>query len=122
MFLQKFERGKGGLADAELLAQLLTPHLVETGHDSRLRFADGDAAIYGLENLGSGFMVSHVSGEQAWDFLADVARQAGLAIMPVGCPVAVIGECLLDDLPDELRDDELVVASGAQLLDLIRSA
>ncbi len=84
----------------------------------RLRFSDGDAAIYGLKDLGSGFMVNHVSGERAWDLLADIARQADLTIVPVGCPVAVADEHLLD----QLRDGAVVIASGRQLLDLIRSA
>jgi len=123
VFLQKFEAGSAAQADAPLLALLLAPHLIETGHGLfGLRSSDGGAAIYGLEDLGSGFMVNHVSGERAWDLLADIARQAALTIMPVGCPVAVADENLLDELPDELREGAIVITSGRQLLDVIRSA
>jgi hypothetical protein len=123
VFLQRFEAGSVSQADAQLLARLLAPYLAEDQPGlPRLRFSDGDAAIYGLKDLGPGFMVNHVSGERAWDLLADIARQAALTIMPVGCPVAVADEHLLDELPDELRDGAVVIASGRQLLDLIRSA
>jgi hypothetical protein len=66
-------------------------------------------------------MVNYVSREQAWDFLADIACQPALAMMPVGCPVVVADRHLLDELPDNLRDDAVVIASGSELLGLVRS-
>lgn len=123
VFLQGFRQGDAASADEEKLAGLLQPYLVETPHGfPQLRFDDGDAAIYGLEDLASGFMVNHVSGRQAWDVLVAVARAADLAIMPVGCAVAVPSEAMLSELPEELRRDAVVVAGGDDLLREIEAA
>jgi len=123
VLLQLFRAEGGAEADRELLARLLQPYLVRIGPGSTdLRFADGDAAIYGTDDLRSGFMVNHVSGRQAWDVLVAVARQAGLTILAVGCPAAVPSESLLTDLPAELRHDAVVVRSGEDLMRMIEAA
>jgi hypothetical protein len=67
-------------------------------------------------------MVNHVSGRQVWDALVAVVRAADLAIMPVGYAVAVPSETMLSDLPEELRRDAVVVASGDDLLREIGAA
>lgn len=123
VFLQGFRKGDPADADGEKLAALLRPYIVETQQGfCELRFDDGDAALYGLEDLASGFMVNHVSGQQAWDVLVTVARGADLAIMPVGCPVAVPTEALIGDLPEELQKEAVIVTSGADLLREIEAA
>lgn len=125
MFLQAFRDGDDTDADAVLLDGLIRPHLASMGEETgcaTLTFADGRLDLHGLDDLGSGFMVNHVEGEAAYGFLVDVASQADLAILPVGCPTAVCGDHLLAHLPDELRDDVVVVRTGADLLDLIRTA
>jgi DNA-binding transcriptional MerR regulator len=122
VFLQRFRSGAAADADAGLLADILKPYLVDTEQGfPRMHFGDGVADIYGLENLATGFMVSHVSGSQAWDVLTDIARLAGLAILwPGDPPVAVPSADLIDDLPDKIRNKAVVVGSGQQLLDIIR--
>jgi hypothetical protein len=123
VFLQGFRQGDAANADEEKLAGLLQLGLVETPTGlPELRFDDGDASIYGLEDLASGFMVNHVSGRQVWDALVAVVRAADLAIMPVGYAVAVPSETMLSDLPEELRRDAVVVASGDDLLREIGAA
>ncbi len=116
VFLQGFRQGHESNANQKKLAELLKPYLVETQQGlPELRFDDGDAAIFGVDDLASGFMVNHVSGRQAWDVLVAVARTANLAIMPVGCRVAVATEALISELPEELPRDAVVVASGEDL-------
>jgi hypothetical protein len=119
VFLQRFGPGE---ADSEAVLAGLKPYLVESDQGFDLRFDDGDAAIYGLDDPGSGFMVNHISGGQAWDVLVAVARRGGLAILPVGCPAAVTNEDQLSDLPDRLRENAKVVHTGEDLVRLIESA
>jgi hypothetical protein len=123
VFLQRFQAAEAAEADHDVLSRLLQPYLIENGPGSAdLLFGDGDAAIYGTDDLGSGFMVNHVSGRQAWDVLAAVACEVGLTILAVGCPAAVPSEDLIGDLPAELRQDAIVVRSGEDLIRMIEAA
>ncbi len=55
LFFQRFEGGEAADSDQELLGRLLQPYLADTGYGfSDLRFSDGNAAIYGVDDLGSG--------------------------------------------------------------------
>lgn len=119
MFMQQFTDRDVGQADAQSLLNLIEPRIDPRETDfgvARLRFDDGEADLYGMDKLTSGFMVNHISGLSAWDFLVEVARAVDLTIMPVGGPTAVCRADLLAHLPDELREDAIVVASGAELL------
>ena len=123
MFLQRFRATEAAGADRDVLSRLLQPYLGENWTGSAvLQFGDGGAAIYGADDLASGFMVSHVSGRQALDVLVAVACQAGLTILAVGCPAAVPREDLIGDLPAELRQDAVVVRSGEDLVRVIEAA
>lgn len=51
--------------------------------------------------------------------MVDVAKAAGWVIMPVGCPVCVMREDMIGELPAELQDDAVVIRSGAELLDVV---
>lgn len=76
VFFQRFEAGEAADSDQELLGRLLQPYLTDTGYGfSDLRFSDGNAAIYGVDDLASGFVVNHVSGKEAWAVLAAVAHE-----------------------------------------------
>lgn len=123
--LQPFLDGEAGRADGELLLSLIAPY-VERREDhlgfAVLRFPDGEADLYGLSDPASGLMVNNVSGDAAWSFLVEAASRVDLAILPVGCPTMVCRSDLLAHLPDALRDDAVVVTSGAQVLDVIRAA
>lgn len=124
MFLQPFHHGDAGQADAALLLDLISPFIAdrEIGTPyAELRFVDGSADLYGLDDLGDGFMVNHISGENAWDVLVEVARRADLVIMPTGCPTLVCRAGLLAHLPEELRDETVVVSSGAHALTVVRA-
>jgi hypothetical protein len=65
--------------------------------------ADGDA-----------MMVTHFD-VGLWDLLVDAARAGRWAIMPVGCPTCVFDRAMIDDLPEDLRADAVVVGSGVDV-------
>ena len=79
-----------------------------------LEFSDGTSELNGLDE--GSLMLSHIEGEAAWDALVELARHMRAAIMPVGCPVFVLEEDLVEHLPEELREDVRAIASGADLL------
>jgi hypothetical protein len=101
--------------------RVLAPYFTDAPDDGfvRVQLADGEADVYGVGR--SSLMVNHAAGEQIWDLLVTVAVAAGWVIMPVGCPVCVVADEHAADLPDELRADVVVVRSGAELLQVIRS-
>ena len=87
-----------------------------------LCFPDGEADVYGLDDLASGFMVNHASGLGVWSVLVEVARRGELAILPVWCPAAVTSQDVLHQLPSELVGDAVILATGAGLLASISSS
>lgn len=80
---------------------------------------DGTADVY-LEN--DGMMANHVSGEKPWQLLVEGARAANWIILPVGCPTCITHEAQRAHLPEELAGDAILVASGEELLRVIRSS
>ncbi|MCW5718926.1 MAG: hypothetical protein KIS68_13945 [Bauldia sp.] len=88
VFVQTFENGGAGVADAEVIRALLAPY-VRGNETRRLYTTDGTAELFGWDRLSSGFMVNHAGGREIWDVLVRVAKAARPTIMPIGCPVAV---------------------------------
>ena len=86
-----------------------------------LSFRDGQAEMYGARDPSSGFMLTHVGGESAWDFLVNVASACGLTIMLAGLVVVTDAQALRD-LPEELLQDARVATSGATLRMLLKDA
>lgn len=90
------------------------------GGFAELTTGDGGADCYGI---GSGsLMVNHCTGAQIWDLLVAVAAAAGLTIIAHGLPTIVTDQAHLVDLPPALRDDAVVLTSGADLLRAIANA
>lgn len=124
VFVQAFDSGGAGEAEADQVRAALAPHV--TTHDEstsfvRLETGDGGADLYGYDRLESGFMVNHIGGAQAWDVIVGAAAASRLVIMPVGCPIALTDRATVADLPAELRRTPLaLVSSGHQLLSLIQ--
>ena len=88
---------------------------------ARLTAGDGEADLYGYDDLSTGFMANHISGRDAWDILVRAAAASDLVIMPVGCPVGLTDSNSLEHLPAALRSGEVaLVATGTQLLDLVQ--
>ncbi len=121
VFVQAFRGGVAGQADVEAVASVLGPHVRvnDRGH-THLETADGGADLYGFDDLHTGFMINHVSGARLWDLVVRAAGASGMAIMPVGCPVAVADADSIDDLPQELQRGARVVRTGEELQALIQ--
>jgi hypothetical protein len=121
VYFQRFRGGDaedGGGAEARMV---LAPFLRPIGEGAeQLAFGDGTAEVYGLDD--DGMMVAHIEGESAWGILVDAARAAEWAIMPVGTPACILDESKIADLPEELRGDVCVIATGDDLQALINRA
>lgn len=117
IFLQAFRDGQASHHDPAAVRRMLTPFLSAPPSDSfaRVVTADGEADVHGIGDP-SGLMFNHVEGERAWQLIYEVAREAGLVIMPVGCATLICSAAGKGDLPEELRADVRVVHSGADLL------
>lgn len=123
VFFQAFNQGNAGRVSHDDLAASMAPIVDDVdGGYAHLRTADGGADIYGYDDMAHGFMANHIEGKLVWDVLVDLASMAGLAVMPIGCPVCVTTASDLDDLPPELRPSAVVVRTGGDLLRTIREA
>lgn len=120
VFLQSFRGGEAAEAPADVVRGLIDPFVVKADASFvRIQTSDGEADVHGYDDPSTGLMVNHASGNKVWDLLADLAHSAGLVVMPVGASVCVASEAMVDELPDELRHDVVVVQSGADLLAVI---
>jgi hypothetical protein len=116
-FVQGFVDGEGVSGDRAAAIRIVSALLagpVSNGF-GRIVTADGEAHIYGLGDNEQGLMINHATGRQIWQLIVDVARAAGYAVLPVGCPVCVVDEVLINHLPDELRRDAVLVHDGGDL-------
>ena len=117
VFLQGFAKsytGGGAAAKAVLL-----PYLAAEPDDgyAEVVLADGSADVYGLGS--EGFMFNHVAGDLAWDLIVDVARAAQWVIVPTGCSTCVLDPSQIPELPEELREDAVVITTGSDLAQVI---
>lgn len=122
IFIQAFRHGDAREVDAKMLREALAPYLFEIERGWNLRSGNSEAEIYGVEDLASGFMVTRIDGAQIYDVLVRVAAACDLVIMPVGVFVAITRREQLEDLPDVLQGDAVLVVSGAELIALIESS
>ncbi|GAB2679946.1 hypothetical protein GCM10009743_65280 [Kribbella swartbergensis] len=103
------------------MRQMLDPFIVreEPGHSFLLvEYGDGSADVY-LD--GTHMMANHMTGQQPWELLVEGARAAGWVIMPVYCPTCLTDEAQRIHLPEGLNEDVELVATGEELLRVIRS-
>lgn len=114
----RFEKGELASVNARALRQKFEPyirkHEPELGF-ALLRFADGGAELYGLDDLAEGFTISRVTGKKAWDTLFDIAKEFNLTIMAPDCPIAVTTKEALAHLPAEMPPERQVVTSSQAL-------
>lgn len=122
IFLQAFEAGRDASGDANAVTRVLSPYFEQPPDNGfvRLVTSDGEADVYGIGEPSASLMFNHVSGKHAWDLMFEVARSAGLVIMPVGCPTLVCRPEQEQDLPEAFRDAVRLVTSGADILRAIR--
>jgi hypothetical protein len=119
IFLQSFKDGEAAPGKPEAARQALEPYLAGAPGEgcALVRTADGEADVYGVGS--DHLMFNHAGGEVIWQVVVDVAKAADWVIMPVGCHVCVMREDMISELPVELRDNAVVINSGAELQDAI---
>lgn len=125
VFAQRMVNGELAVADSTALHELLAPHVSATEPESdfaQLRFDDGTADLYGIGDLGSGFMVNHVTGRTAWDLLATLATRGDLTLMAPDTPPMISTEATRAHLPAGLGEEAVVVTSGAEILEVFAAA
>jgi hypothetical protein len=101
------------------MREVLAPHISEENPTFiRVRVGDGQADVY----LGEGDMLAnHISGRDPWDLLVKGAQAANWVIIPVGCPTCLTQPGQMEELPEGLDDNVVVVETGADLLAVIES-
>jgi hypothetical protein len=124
IFLQGFLGGDDAPGDRAAAIGIIAPLLAGPVTDGygRIVTADGDADVYGLGDSDQGLMVNHASGHEIWQVVVDIARAAGYAVLPVGCPACVVDAVILGHLPEELRDAAVLVHDGGDLERVVLTA
>jgi hypothetical protein len=120
VYFQRFRDGDAAPGGGIRMRQVLDRFIVreEPEHSFLLvEYGDGSADIY-LD--GDNMMANHITGE-TWELLVEGARAAGWVIMPVGCTTCLTDEAQRIHLPDGLNEDVELVATGEDLLRVIRS-
>jgi hypothetical protein len=119
IFLQGFAGGDACTAGSAAAERVLTPFVLGEADEAfaRLQTDDGGAEVYGLGS--DSLLVSRPTGQRVFGLLVEAASVAGWAIMPVGCATCVTDDAVIKELPDELRDDVVLVRSGDDLMDVI---
>jgi hypothetical protein len=119
VFFQGFIAGESSERGGADMREVLASHVIErSGSFLRVRVGDGEADIY-LHD--AGMMANHISGLDPWDLQVRGAQAANWVIMPVGCPTCLTQPGQLEELPEELRDDMVVVETAADLRAVIGS-
>jgi hypothetical protein len=121
VYFQRFRDGDAEPGGGEPMRQVLDPFIVreEPEHSFLLvEYGDGSADLY-LD--GDHMMANHITGKKPWELLVEGAQAAGWVIMPVGCPTCLTDESQRIHLPEGLNKDVALVATGEELLQVIRS-
>jgi hypothetical protein len=118
IYLLGFRNGKAVDGDTTAAMRILSRYFRAPPDNSfaHIVTSDGRADVYGVGKPSASLMFNHVCGEQAWQVVYEVAHQAGLVIVPIGCATLICKAEQECDLPPELRDDVRLVRSGADIL------
>jgi hypothetical protein len=124
IFFQRFERGEPVGIDKGAFLSTVTPFVAQTEAGFfRLRAPDGgEADVYA--DLGEepfqGFMVNHFAGGAVLDLLVALADATDTAIFLPDLPTVVTRPDQQRHLPEVFGADVRVMATGAELGELIR--
>jgi len=117
VFFQGFLAGESSGQGSAQMRDALAPHVItSTGSTLHIRYGDGAADIFISED---GMMANHISGRDPWQLLVTGAQAANWVILPLDRPVCLTAPDQRDDLPDELADNVVFVASGDDLLRVV---
>jgi hypothetical protein len=119
VFFQGFLAGESSERGGVQMREALAPYIGEKdGTFLRVRVGDGEADVYLHDG---GMMANHISGRDPWDLLVQGAQAANWVIIPVGCPTCLTQPGQMEELPEGLDDDVVVVETGADLRAVIES-
>ncbi|MFJ5955383.1 hypothetical protein ACIQC5_05420 [Paenarthrobacter sp. NPDC092416] len=121
VYFQRFKDGDAAAGGGEIMRQTLQPFIVREDPErgfARVEYGAGSFDAYlGDDTL----LANHIVGDKPWDLLVEGARAAEWVILPVGCPPCVTDESQRVHLPEGLDQDVVMVSSGEELLQKIRS-
>lgn len=121
VFFQGFVGGDAAAGGGPEMRGVLEPHIVEEEpeHDFvQIRVGAGSADLYLSDDS---MMANHVVGDEPWEVLVAGARAAGWVLIPTGCSTCITDEGQRTALPTELQQDVVLIATGADLLAVIRA-
>ena len=121
VFFQGFRAGDPQHGGGERMRRVLDPFVLREEPERSfllVEYGDGSADVY-LD--GDGMMVNHITGQKPWELLVEGARAAEWVVMPAGCPTCLTDEAQRIHLPEGLNDDVALVATGGDLLRVIRA-
>ncbi len=119
VFFQGFLAGESSERGGAQMREVLAPHISEEyEHFFRVRVGDGEADICLHDG---GMMANHIEGRDPWDLLVLGARAADWVIIPVGCPTCLTQPDQMEELPEALDKDVVVIETGAELRAVIES-
>jgi hypothetical protein len=119
VFFQGFLAGESSERGGAQMREVLAPHISEEYERFfRVRVGDGESDIYVHDG---GMMANHIEGSDPWDLLVRGAKEANCVIIPTGCPTCLTQPGQMEELPEGLDEDVVIVETGADLLAAIES-
>jgi hypothetical protein len=119
VFFQGFFGGESSKHGGARMREVLAPHISEEDeHFLRLRVGAGEADIYLHDG---GMTANHIVGHDAWDLLVLGARASNWVISPAGCPMCLTRPGQMEELPEALDKEVVVIETGADLREVIES-
>lgn len=133
VFVQRFQNGEPAVVRDPRVWELLREawEAPPDDHDySRVRRGAGEADLYAVQDgqpIDSLMFSRPAGGAEIFDLIVDVARAGDMVIYAPGIPTCLIAEEQRSHLPTDFDDpvdldDPVVVASGAELQEVIERA
>jgi hypothetical protein len=116
VFFQGFKAGDAARGGGTAVRAMLEPYVTRSEPDHsflRIDVGDGGADVYLSDDH---MMVNHAGGRMTWDLLIEAATVARWTALLSDGPPCITGEDQRHDLPVELRDEAVLISSGAELL------
>lgn len=121
VYFQDFKGGDAALGGGDAVRTLLKPHVARSEPEHsfvRIDVEDGGADVYLSDDH---MMVNHAGGTATWDLLVRAAAVANWTVLLPDAPPAITDETQRAELPAELAEEAIVVATGTDLLRIIES-
>jgi hypothetical protein len=126
MFVQRLSDGDAAMPSSAF--EVFRPHVDRTQpehHFWHLRTPDdGEADIYADVTPGTfdSLMISHFSDGGPLDLLAEFTIRAGAVVLAPDAPAMLTAEAQRQHLPNELQRDAVVIRSGDDIRQVLRTS